>query len=64
MLIQYTSVSSLDSSTKARLAQAAAGLMHTTEAANGYVMFEGKYFHVSEVQGLGGSGRQLLQEVV
>lgn len=62
MLIQYTSVSSLDASTKARLAQAASGLMRTTEAANGYVMFEGKYFRVAEVQSLGGSGRQLLQE--
>jgi hypothetical protein len=62
MLIQYTSTSSLDASTKARLAAAASGLMRTTEAAQGYVMFEGKYFRVAEVQSLGGSGRQLLQE--
>lgn len=62
MLIQYTSTSSLDAATKARLAQASSGLMRTTEAAQGYVMFEGKYFSVAEVQSLGGSGRQLLQE--
>jgi hypothetical protein len=62
MLIQYTAIASLDQASRARLAQAASGLMHTTEAANGYVMFEGKYFHVSEVQRLQGGSRQLLQE--
>jgi hypothetical protein len=52
MLIQYTSTSSLDASTKARLAAASSGLLQTSEAAQGYVIFEGKYFSILEVRAL------------
>ena len=63
MLIQYTPVSALKSDEKTRLrAAVTAGLMFTTEAARGYVMFEGKYFRVQEVQSLSSGTRQLLQE--
>lgn len=62
MLVQYTSVASLDAAAKARLTAAASGLVNTMEAQRGYVVFEGKYFSVQEVNNLTGSGRQFLTE--
>ena len=62
MLIQYTSVSSLDASALQRLKSSAGRLLQSNEALRGeYVMFEGKYFRDAEVQGMS-STRQLLQE--
>jgi hypothetical protein len=52
MLIQYTSIGALDASAILRLKQASSGLLQTTEAAQGYVLFEGKYFSVSDVRSL------------
>jgi hypothetical protein len=52
MLVQYTPTSSLDADTRARLAAAASGLMCTAEAAQGYLVFEGKYFSILEVRAL------------
>lgn len=62
MLIQYTPVSSLDAATKQRLAAQARNLMLTNEAADGRVMFEGRYFHAAEVQALSSSNRTFLSE--
>lgn len=64
MLIQQTPISALDSAAQARLRAAARGLLQTNEAAQGYVMFEGKYFSVAAVQQLIGDGRQLLREIL
>lgn len=63
MLIQYTPVSALDQNARARLAAALTGLLQTTEAARGYVMFEGRYFAVSDLQSIG-RGPQMLQEIL
>lgn len=62
MLVQYTPVGALDQAAQQRLAAAARALLMTNEAARGHVMFEGKYFRVSEVQGLVSSSRQFLAE--
>jgi hypothetical protein len=62
MLIQYASVAALDAATKSRLRQALPVLSQTTEAAQGHVMFDGKYYRLSEVMALGNGGPQLLQE--
>ncbi len=61
MLVQYTSVSSLDEFAKARLRQAIPQLKLTHEATLGQVLFDGKYFRLSEVLAMG-PGAQLLQE--
>ena len=63
MLVQYTPVSSLDQAAKARLAAALSGLLQTTEAARGYVMFEGRYFSVADLSSIG-RGPQILQEIL
>lgn len=62
MLIQYTPVSSLDAATRQRLIDQARSLLLTNEASEGRVMFEGKYFHVSEVQAAASSNRTFLTE--
>ena len=62
MLIQYTSINTLDSAAQTRLKQAASGLFQTNEAAQGYVMFEGNYFSVQDVRQLTGGGKQFLRE--
>ncbi len=62
MLITYTPISSLDAQTKQRLIQQARSLLLTNEAAEGRVMFEGKYFHANEVQALSSSNRTFLTE--
>ena len=60
MLVQYTKISELDDDARKRLKQAASGLLQFAEAAQGYVMFEGKYFSVGAVKLLTGGNRQLL----
>lgn len=62
MLIQYTQISELDNDAQKRLKQAASVLLQFAEAAQGYVMFEGKYFSVATVKLLTGGNRQLLKE--
>lgn len=62
MLVTYTPVSSLDAATRQRLIQQARSLLLTNEAADGRVMFEGKYFHSNEVQALSSSNRTFLTE--
>jgi len=62
MLVQYTPVNSLSLEQRQRLAQAARVLLTMNEASTGRVMWEGKYFQVSEIQALVSSSRQFLQE--
>lgn len=62
MLVQYTPVSSLSQEQRQRLAQAARVLLTMNEAAEGRVMWEGKYFQVTEIQALASSTRQFLRE--
>jgi hypothetical protein len=62
MLIQYTPVSSLDPATKQRLIAQSKSLLLTNEAAEGRVMFEGKYFHATEVLALSSLNRTFLTE--
>lgn len=62
MLIQYTQIGSLDSAAQSRLKNAAAsGTLQTNEAAQKYVVFEGKYFSLDSVQQLVSAKPQLLQ---
>jgi hypothetical protein len=64
MLIQLASASAsaLDSAARARLRVALPSLAHTTEAASGRVTFEGKCYNLRELQTIGRSDPQLLQE--
>jgi hypothetical protein len=52
MLVQYTSIGTLDAAAISRLIQASSGLLQTSEAAQGYVIFEGKYYSVQDVRSL------------
>ena len=62
MLVQYTSVSSLDSAARQRLIAQAQSLLLTNEASRGHVMFEGKYFSANEVRAAASSNRTFLAE--
>jgi hypothetical protein len=52
MLIELSSVQSLDASARARMIASAQNLLHTNEAQRGHVFFEGKYYSTSAVQSL------------
>jgi len=62
MLIQYTPVSSLSTEARQRLIASAQSLLLTNEASRGHVIFEGKYFNVSEVRAAASSNRIFLAE--
>lgn len=62
MLVQYTAVSFLDNAARNRLMAVAGALLHTNEAQQGYVIFEGKTFSVLEVRALAQRPPQFLTE--
>jgi hypothetical protein len=50
MLVQLSNISGLDVAAKARMMAASQHLLHTNEARNGYVTFEGKFYSVESVK--------------